>query len=778
MVDVYTVSQAGDELVNLRTRARMSLPGGGPVDPDPPTVPLVILDTDIAGDCDDVGAVAQLHGHANLGECQILATVVSSTCQYSPAALDAVNVWHGRGDIPVGSYKGTAPTTNVSQCAPTESRNFVEPIYDDPTKFPRNVGLASTVDDAVDVYREALSAAPDGSVTIVTIGFLTAFSALLDSPGDSIDSRNGIDLVAAKCVGAFVMGGRNGSDEYNVVSAPAASANVAENCPVTVTWNPWEVGSQVRTGKTNLEDSDHIVRFAYDIFLTTDPADGRQSWDLVTVLQAVRGNGDWFSTQRGTMSINPSTGSDTWTADSNGPHYYTSLATAASNVEDVIEPLMWHDQVSPYTTMQSSVTQHGITVNFDQAYPVGQFVNGDWFVVGEPEVVSTDPAWDGTHHGSMSDPVVNASNNNGFRAEDGSDFQMRPPYDPNKNLSTQFPYKLSHNETFLASRGKTNQERLDTSDPSGRPALWEIMPVTCLSSTPPEGSFRPPYIPGYTKALTLGDLDLTKIPRHSNVSPGFPSWESMEPRITRFQMEFVGSEPGRYIVPDEQQSNFSRDRMWARWRGVLKCLLDYPLEEKMNSIIGLVQMGIDFAAIAHDVVDRGVQFDHRGSGSAGWWGDMGGSQGQGSKLPVLFSYWLSEDSYFDDALNYQPSTNDTQNVRMWQDECQSFYVADRGCSSVADHMHPSWGYGERAWTLCNNTNEGIPGSQGSYRAVSIGANAYGVLAAQLMGVDWRWPASGDLADWYINEVSDAIGTNGHHRSDYLKTMWDTYRSSF
>src|SRR5690554_1957079 len=40
-------------------------------------VPLIIFDTDMGPDYDDIGAIAMLHALADSGECEILATVAS-----------------------------------------------------------------------------------------------------------------------------------------------------------------------------------------------------------------------------------------------------------------------------------------------------------------------------------------------------------------------------------------------------------------------------------------------------------------------------------------------------------------------------------------------------------------------------------------------------------------------------------------------------------------------------------------------------------------------------
>ena len=60
----------------------------------------VIFDTDMAGDVDDVGALAILHAMADLGEAEILAVGISSRNEDVGPVVDAINTWYGRPDIP------------------------------------------------------------------------------------------------------------------------------------------------------------------------------------------------------------------------------------------------------------------------------------------------------------------------------------------------------------------------------------------------------------------------------------------------------------------------------------------------------------------------------------------------------------------------------------------------------------------------------------------------------------------------------------------------------
>ena len=66
----------------------------------------VIFDTDMITDFDDVGALACLHALADAGECEILATVSSTRGNASVGAIEVINHYYGRPDLPVGSPKG------------------------------------------------------------------------------------------------------------------------------------------------------------------------------------------------------------------------------------------------------------------------------------------------------------------------------------------------------------------------------------------------------------------------------------------------------------------------------------------------------------------------------------------------------------------------------------------------------------------------------------------------------------------------------------------------
>ena len=156
--------------------------------------PLLILDTDLSSDVDDVGAVALLHGLANQGKAQILAMMISSGDPWSVPCLDAINTWYGRPDIPIGMIKGKS----VSH----ESK-YTRKIAD---TFPHTRTTGTEVPDAVQLYRRILAEQADQSVTLVTVGYLSNLHNLLLSKSDAVSPLDGNTLVRNKIKTLVCMG--------------------------------------------------------------------------------------------------------------------------------------------------------------------------------------------------------------------------------------------------------------------------------------------------------------------------------------------------------------------------------------------------------------------------------------------------------------------------------------------------------------------------------------------------------------------------------------------
>jgi len=254
----------------------------------------IILDTDIDTDCDDAGAIALLHTLNTQGECEILGIVCSVPVAACVGAVRAINAWYGRPDIPVGwvgmEDEGSPRWSEyMEHRARRRSAHPVDPFYNEylATCDPRRELPAES---AVRLYRRLLSGAEDHSVTICTIGTLTAIERLLDSGPDDLSPLTGLALVAAKVDELVCMTATfypSGSDVFNWRMDFTAAASVVRSWPTLLTASPH--GDLVETGKqfVALTPVGHPVREAYVRFLGGEGR-SRPSWDQTASLYAVR----------------------------------------------------------------------------------------------------------------------------------------------------------------------------------------------------------------------------------------------------------------------------------------------------------------------------------------------------------------------------------------------------------------------------------------------------------------------------------------------------------
>ena len=274
----------------------------------------VIFETDICLDVDDVGALAVLHHLADNGEAEILAVSFNEAHPSAAAAIDAINTWYGRGDIPVGVYKGNLPDPDPS------------PYLNALAKFPNDLD-SDSAPSSLDVYRQVLANQPDGSVTIISVGFLNNLEDLLKAEPE---------LVKKKVQELVVMLYLDGdSFQLSRHKLQNTSMNVILNWPTPVVHSP--VGQEVFTG-TGLEKTpaENPVREAYYKYFG-DKFEGRSSWDQLAVLYGVRGASGYFnkySTNMGSLS-----NGHVWKLKS-GQHNYLIEQLTNEEYAEIVEKMM------------------------------------------------------------------------------------------------------------------------------------------------------------------------------------------------------------------------------------------------------------------------------------------------------------------------------------------------------------------------------------------------------------------------------------------------------
>ncbi len=233
----------------------------------------IIYETDMCLDVDDVGGLALLHAMANNNEAEILAVCYNEVHPFAAPAIDAINTWYGRGDIPIGIFKGTLDKPDKS------------PYLEAVSKLPHDLEKVNTP-SALEVYQKVLGKQPDGSVTIISVGFVNNLANLL---------RTDPDLVSKKVKELVLMAGTTDGGGFNLNrhNLSFESQYIIENWPTPIVFT--DPGGSIYTGP-GLKDSPvgNPVREAYYKFFHND-FKNRSSWDQISVLYGVRGLSEYFT---------------------------------------------------------------------------------------------------------------------------------------------------------------------------------------------------------------------------------------------------------------------------------------------------------------------------------------------------------------------------------------------------------------------------------------------------------------------------------------------------
>ena len=287
-------------------------------------VPL-IFDTDIGNDVDDALALGVIHALESRGECKLLAVTITKDQELSAPYVDAVNTFYGRPDIPIGVVKD-GPTP-----APSKFTVLAQKKDDGKLRYPHDLKSNNDAPDATVVLRQALASQEDHSVAIAQVGFSTNLARLLESEPDEHSDLNGRDLVAKKVRVLSIMAGAfdliEGKEhlEYNVVKDIPAAQKLAEQWPTPVVYSGFEIGYAIRYPAASIERdygyvAHHPLAEAYQLYLPTPHE--RPTWDLTSVLWAVRPARGYFDLSEPGRAHVEEEGRTVFEKAPNGPHRY------------------------------------------------------------------------------------------------------------------------------------------------------------------------------------------------------------------------------------------------------------------------------------------------------------------------------------------------------------------------------------------------------------------------------------------------------------------------
>ena len=450
-----------------------------------------------------------------------------------------------------------------------------------------------------------------------------------------------------------------------------------------------------------------------------------------------------------------------------------------------------------FAEMRSSITQWEFTWTFDRDYECGQFVNGDWWVVGPVSVVSVSPGPRRALDSEKTDFGKNVWGDSGMQNDSskrcGSMIVMKPSnkqgydsrivnFDPGSSID--FPYLLKANTSLITSISNDTipqqvlfHKLMWPGEKSAITALKTAAILTCLDQVPPADAFRPCYVGDSKRLLRLSEVNwenLLSLPPTESM----PSWSEIERYFERPWLDHInGNWLGQKLWPTSlNQPAYGRENARLISIASLMLLTDAPKAQKEKLLIRILQIGIDLKGIA----DLG-----------GNW-NQGGGHTSGRKWPIIFASLMFEDPSFLDLPQTAVFHEDTESYygKGWAGQAALWQIVmHHGARAPYMHVDPkdwpnhdveggrSWAQVSEGYRLCCNS-----------RAWTGQA-----LAALLMKGKSAWDHNAyfDLVDDYLRKEDlyaenrppefprpDWEGSASYYGTDnFVSEMWYTYRES-
>ena len=438
--------------------------------------------------------------------------------------------------------------------------------------------------------------------------------------------------------------------------------------------------------------------------------------------------------------------------------------------------------------MATSLSQHGITWTFDGDYTTGQYCNGDYYVVGPVNITDIDPptqlVWyaDGGYNrqenGSMINPVVQDLTGLDSHAETNYSAALNVAI----GVSAGSPLVLGVNESLVSAISR------DPTTSSLQTHIESAAILTCVSEAPASGSFRPPYT-GTDKTSYFNESQIrTSLLQSLTPTASAPNWVDLEAYFTGPYIEFYANWKVRYEHPRIHMWEYGRDLAGQIGVGALMLNTNASYATKRTTLIGMIQIGIDF----YDIFTE--QF---------FWANDGGIF-SGRKWPILFAGIMLGDNDMRNIGLDNPYVQYGPNI--FHEDGQTFYV-DQTDIDVTNggtwnpdsrdaEMYPytSSEIGMPEWGIRRSSepNRSNKWWQTKYRISTNGACwiGYGLSALMIKDGKYLWNHNPffDYLDRYTaitNGDPDPFGytvqgevSGGMAWDNFTAEMWTTYRDSF
>jgi hypothetical protein len=240
----------------------------------------------------------------------------------------------------------------------------------------------------------------------------------------------------------------------------------------------------------------------------------------------------------------------------------------------------------PELPLLDSVSKDGITWRFAQKTPVGRFVNGDYYVVGNTTIASVSPAPTAERNGSVlnlpADPEAS-----GFDGRVSSDrFKA--------GLRATYPLAMKPGDALissisLASVGSIEPWLREGAGESTASPVKTVSVLTCLASPVHPTAFRPSYCDRQQRLFDSEKLRRSMLPNLQKVSgvPDLKVWAS------HFRRPWLDVCFYAFDAAAEYQAMYGREVSRSVGIGTLLLCCNFTAAEKESLLVNMVQYGID-----------------------------------------------------------------------------------------------------------------------------------------------------------------------------------------
>jgi hypothetical protein len=426
----------------------------------------------------------------------------------------------------------------------------------------------------------------------------------------------------------------------------------------------------------------------------------------------------------------------------------------------------------------TSISKDGVTWTFSQPVLAGQFVSGDYYVVGPVTVTAINPP------PTKASPYINGSVKNlptsngksGFdqRLNDGSDQSWW--FD--STLRAYPPIALNPGDALVSSISlatpHTVPEVMRSEDMNISPVASDSV-LTVVAAPASADAFRPSYCDRTQTFHYAHEVQRSLLPALAPPNPAStPTPAQFE---TWFRRPWIDTSPFNFDVPAEYMPSYGAQVGAAVGFAALTLTLNYPAEQKVNLTNMLVQYGIDLF----------------GCVKAGYgWPAFGGHR-SGRKLPIVLAGMLLGDASMKNVSALYPDKfgEDMQTVyiakipggysKAWQGATViyggHYGVHTDGTPVSAGLYGPYEQLQPSAWPLING-NEQLGEA---YRRCCTSLVFVGeALAMRLLGgqAAWNSPAFFDYVDrWMTEDDTQAVATILSQSGFDYSSSWDRQKQT-